>query len=224
MTSDWDKVIDSLSTITVTSHPNNDPVSIHGSAPQVTCIGIGTDAAVFQSALAPSFAFKKYAKENIAKVDVEASVYQTLGQSFYFSTCFAAYEDTLVLSFEEGKTLLDCVLQGIHIPKQVIKDVEDAREFIHTKGLHPRDIHLKNIILQKGRAKLLDVSAYIRPCNDFRWEHLKQGYDQCYHVIDGKPVPFWLVRTIQRWYNQKSARRYPQEDFIKTVISYFHKS
>ena len=58
-------------------------------------------------------------------------------------------------------TLFDCVLQGIHIPEQVINDVEDAREYVRNKGLNPRDIHLKNILLQNGRAKILDVSEYI---------------------------------------------------------------
>src|SRR5690606_26217314 len=47
----------------------------------------------------------------------------------------------LVLSYEEGKTLFDCILEGIHIPEQVIQDVEEAREYARSKGLNPRDIH-----------------------------------------------------------------------------------
>ena len=178
MENDWDIAIDSLSKITVFSNPNNEPVTISGDADDLKCIGMGTDAAVFQSLNAPAFAFKKYAKDKVAKVKVEANVYQILGDSPFFSTCFASYDEYLVLSYEEGKTLFDCVLQGIHIPEQVINDVEDARKYVRAKGLNPRDIHLKNILLQNGRAKILDVSEYILPGNDFRWEHLKKGYEQ----------------------------------------------
>jgi hypothetical protein len=39
----------------------------------------------------------------------------------------------LVLSYEFGVTLYDCLLQGIHIPKQVMVDVENARQFVRNK-------------------------------------------------------------------------------------------
>ena len=63
----------------------------------------------------------------------------------------------------------------------------DAREYVRQKGLNPRDIHLKNIFLQNGRAKIIDVSEYVQPGNDLRWEYLKKAYDQYYHLIEGKP-------------------------------------
>lgn len=223
MENDWDATIDTLSQITVTSNPNNEPVTISGHVEDLKCIGVGTDAAVFQSLNTPDFAFKKYAKDKKAKVKAEATVYQRLGDSPFFSTCFAAYDEYLVLSYEEGKTLFDCVLQGIHIPEQVIRDVEDAREYVRNKGLNPRDIHLKNILLQNGRAKILDVSEYIQSGNDFRWEHLKKGYEQYYHLIDGKSVPFWLVETIQKWYNQRNKYFSSYEDFIETMVNFLYK-
>lgn len=219
MENKWDIAMDSLSKMTVFSNPNNEPVTIKGSADDLKCIGLGTDAAVFQSINAPEFAFKKFAKDKMAKVKVEATVYERLGDSPLFSTCFASEDEYLVLSYEEGKTLLDCVLQGIHIPEQVINDVEDAREYIRSRGLNPRDIHLKNILLQNGRAKVLDVSEYILPGNDFRWEDLKTGYEQYYHLIDGKPVPFWLVETIRKWYNQQNKYT-SHEDFIKSIANF----
>jgi len=223
MENDWDATIDTLSQITVTSNPNNEPVTISGHVEDLKCIGVGTDAAVFQSLNTPDFAFKKYAKDKKAKVKAEATVYQRLGDSPFFSTCFAAYDEYLVLSYEEGKTLFDCVLQGIHIPEQVIRDVEDAREYVRNKGLNPRDIHLKNILLQNGRAKILDVSEYIQSGNDFRWEHLKKGYEQYYHLIDGKSVPFWLVETIRKWYNQRNKYFSSYEDFIETMVNFLYK-
>ena len=121
MESDWDKAIDSLSKIKVFSNPNNEPVTISGDADDLKCIGVGTDAAVFQSLSTSAYAFKIYAQDKVNKVKVEANVYHILGDSPFFSRCFASYDEYLVLSYEEGKTLFDCILQGIHIPEQCCK-------------------------------------------------------------------------------------------------------
>ncbi|MED4698860.1 serine/threonine protein kinase [Lysinibacillus capsici] len=220
---EWDKAIDSLSKINVFSNPNNEPVTISGEADDLKCIGVGTDAAVFQALFAPGYAFKVYAKDKVHKVKIEANVYEILGDSPFFSTCFASYDEYLVLSYEEGKTLFDCILQGIHIPKQVINEVEDAREYVRKKGLNPRDIHLKNILLQNGRAKIIDVSEYTLQGNDYRWEHLKKGYEQYYHVIDGNSVPFWLVETIRKWYNQR-GKNSSFEEFSKNILKFLLKN
>ncbi|MEH7235996.1 serine/threonine protein kinase [Bacillus sp. JJ1562] len=217
MEQNWEIAIDSLSKITVSSNPNNEPVTIIGDADDLKCVGVGTDAAVFQFLNSPAYAYKMYAKDKVDKVKIEANVYRTIGESPFFSTYFASYDNVLVLSYEEGITLYDCILQGIHIPKQVVIDVEDARNHVRSKGLNPRDIHLKNILLQNGRAKVLDVSEYIQPGNDFRWEHLKKGYDEYYHLIDGKSVPYWVVETVRKWYNQQGTYFPSFEDFMKIV-------
>ena len=88
------------------------------------------------------------------------------------------------------------------------------------KGLNPRDIHLKNILLQNGRAKIIDVSEYVQPGNDFRWEHLKKVYEEHYHLIDGKSVPFWLLETIRKWYNQRNKHFASYEEFMKGVLKF----
>jgi hypothetical protein len=210
-----------LHKISISSNPNNQPVTIHGNSDELRCIGVGTDAAVFQSIEAPSYAFKVYAEDKIAKIKIEEEVYQRLGDSSFFSTCFASNnEKYLVLSFEEGITLYDCLLQGIHIPEQVVQDVEDAREYVRQKNLNPRDIHLKNIILQNGKAKIIDVSEYVLPGNDFRWDHLKKAYKEYYHLIDGKTVPFWLLETIRKWYNQRDMQSSTFEEFMKNVLKH----
>ncbi|WP_155594029.1 serine/threonine protein kinase [Lysinibacillus cavernae] len=223
MENDWDKAISSLSKINVFSNPNNEPVTISGEADDLKCIGVGTDAAVFQSLSAPTYAFKIYAKDKIHKVKIEANVYQILEGSPFFSTCFASYDEFLVLSYEEGPTLFDCILQGIHIPEQVVNEVEDAREYVRNKGLNPRDIHLKNILLQNGRAKIIDVSEYTLQGNDFRWEHFKKGYEQYYHLIDGNPVPLWLVEKIRKRYNQR-GKNASYEEFTKNILKLLYKN
>ncbi|ANU21484.1 serine/threonine protein kinase [Planococcus plakortidis] len=213
----WQQAAHALAAITVEAQPDNEPVAITGAAQGFRCIGVGTDAAVFQSGDFPQYAFKLYAEGKEDKLEAEAKVYGLIGQSPYFSTCYGRDERMLVLKFEDGPTLFDCLLQGIYVPEEAIQDVEKAREYIREIGLNPRDIHLKNIILQNGRAKLLDVSEYIKPGNDFRWEHLKKAYQEYYAIIDGKPVPFWLLDTIRKWYHHWNRYSASFEEFMRIV-------
>jgi hypothetical protein len=220
MRKEWIFADKHLSKISISSNPNNEPVSIHGCSDHLRCIGIGTDAAVFQSIDVPAYAFKMYADDKIPKVQIEGEVYEVLGDSPYFSTCFGYKDNYLVLNFEGGITLYDCLLQGIPIPKQVIEDVVQAREYVRQKGLNPRDIHLKNILLQNGRAKIIDVSEYVQPGNDLRWEHLKKAYDQYYHLIKGKPVPLLLIETIRKRYNHRGNHSTIFEEFMDNTSTF----
>lgn len=222
MTNNWEKDIHSLSKINVFSNPNNQPVTIYGVAENLKCIGVGTDAAVFQSLSAPTYAYKLYAQDQRRKAQIEAQVYEALDRSPFFPTCFASSDDYIVLSYETGLTLYDCILQGIHISEQVVNEVEEARAYIKTKGLNPRDIHLKNILLQNGKAKIIDVSEYTVPGNDFRWEYLKKGYEQYYHLIDGTNVPLWIVVAIQKWYNQQGENA-TYEELSKALLKLLYK-
>ena len=70
MREDWMVADTFLSNISISSNPNNEPVSIHGSSDHLRCIGIGTDAAVFQSIDVPAYAFKMYADDKIEKIQI----------------------------------------------------------------------------------------------------------------------------------------------------------
>ncbi|WP_338472394.1 serine/threonine protein kinase [Niallia sp. XMNu-256] len=223
MREEWIFADKHLSKISVSSNPNNEPVSVHGTSDHLRCIGIGTDAAVFQSIDVPDYAFKMYANDRVQKVQIETEVYEKLGDSPYFSTCFGYKDNYLVLSFEEGINLYDCLLQGIPIPNEVIEDVDQAREYVRQKGLNPRDIHLKNILLQNGRAKIIDVSEYVKPGNDMRWEHLKKAYDLYYPFIKGKPVPHLIIETIRKTYNHRSIHSAPFDEFMDQTYSFLSK-
>ncbi len=205
-----------LSHITISSNPNNQPVSIHGNVKELKCIGIGTDAAVFQYIHEPAYAYKLFADDKLEKVQMEAMVYGKLGPSPYFSTFYKAKDRYLVVSYESGITLYHCLQQGIHIPSQVIQEVEKARAYAREKGLNPRDIHLKNILLQDDKVKIIDVSEYLLPGDDGRWEHLKRGYEEYYRLIDGKSIPTWLLETVRKSYNNRQTTSI--EDFFKDVL------
>lgn len=223
MQHDWEHDLPFLSHIHVSANPNNEPVTVTGASPQLRCVGVGTDAAVFQSVHAPKYVYKVYTAESSYKVAKEAAVYEQLAGAHYFPTCFAAADRYLVLSYEEGTTLYDCLIEGIHIPASIVDEVEEARTFIRSKGLNPRDIHLKNIVLQHGHVKILDVSEYVVDGNDYRWEYLKLGYEQYYSFIDGVSVPIWIMTTIQKWYSQRKEAAFSYEEFTKLITRFLPK-
>lgn len=201
---------------------NNAPVKVLGHAKKFYCIGVGTDAAVFCHIQYPEYAFKVYAPEAVSKKEVEREVYRKIRKSIYFPECFGSGTNFIGLSRESGKTLHECLLEGIHIPGRVIEDVDHARAYIRTLGLNPRDIHHKNVLLKDGRAKLLDVSEYVKQGNDKRWEHLKQAYDQFYPMVDRRKVPLWVLGAIKKWY-KRSGPSFSVDEFGKRMIQLLHK-
>ncbi|WP_308640061.1 protein kinase family protein [Paenibacillus silvisoli] len=221
MTADWKQVEEALKDIEVVGHDNNKPVSVIGLSEELRCIGIGTDAAVFYHPNTPNYAYKVYSPQSIEKKEVEAGIYKRLEGSPYFPHCYGTGPNYLVLSFEQGITLYDCLLHGIPVSEQVMQDVEDAREFVRGLGLNPRDIHLKNVLLQEGRGKVLDVSEYIKEGNDSRWEHLVWTYNHFYPLISGVQVPLWILETITNWYNRIDSASFGIEDFSKRVSQLF---
>jgi len=200
----WDHLAEAIKQIEVVANRENELVKVKQIPNQLECIGIGTDAAVFRPIEEPKLALKVFSPDKIEKVKIEQQVYSYLGESLYFPTFYGNGTNYLVLSYEEGLTLYECLAQGIPIPQQAIKDVDEARKYAQNRGLNPRDIHLKNILLYKGRAKLLDVSEYLKQGNDYRWEYLKRGYEEYYDMIRGKPIPYWVMDMVRKRYNQSS--------------------
>lgn len=218
---EWDNAERELSNLKVLSNGKNELVTVKGNSDKLECIGLGTDAAVYRFSDSPQYAFKVFSNDKLEKLEQENEVYLNLGQSEYFPVYYGRGMNFLVISFEKGLTLYECLLKGIHIPKQVIVDVDNGINYATERGLNPRDIHLKNILLQDGRAKLLDVSEYLNPGNDNRWEYLKEGYLEYYHHFDGKALPFWLLETARKWYNQAKPGRLDVHDFVKDLIFLF---
>jgi hypothetical protein len=217
----WDIASKELCKVIVTSNAENALVTVKSNSDKLQCIGVGTDAAVFRHIDAPSYAFKVFSLDKLRKMKKEKEVYSKLGHSEYFPIYYGGGFNFLVISFEEGITLYDCLLKGIHIPKQVIQDVDNARKHAQDRGLNPRDIHIKNILLFNGKAKLLDVSEYMKHGNDNRWEYLKEGYKKYYHLIDGKAIPLWIIETVRKWYNQAEPDSFNLQDFMQQLALFF---
>lgn len=218
---EWKIAEAELSKVKVTSNRKNELVTVRGNSDKLQCIGVGTDAAVFGYIYLPQYAFKVFSNDKLGKMETEVEVYSKLGHSDYFPVYYGRGSNFLVISFLEGITLFDCLLKGIHIPEQVIQDVGNAINYALGRGLNPRDIHLKNIILHKDRTTLFDVSEYMRPGNDNRWEYLKEGYREYYHLIDGKALPYWIIETVRKWYNQTKPESFNFHDFVQQLLIFF---
>jgi hypothetical protein len=223
MNSDWTQADSSLRCITVTGSENNEMVEVSGTAEGLECVGIGTDAAVFTYDLTPGYAFKVYSELALTKKETEKLVYEKLAGLPFFPQCYGSGDHYLVLSYEPGDTLHDCLIQGIPIPEQVIMDVETACEQARSCGLNPRDIHLKNVIMQDGRGKVLDVSEYVKEGNDKRWEHLVWAYHTFYPSIEGKKIPAWVLESIRRGYSRLDQANVNLDDFAARVNQLFSK-
>ena len=77
-------------------------------------------------------------------------------------------------------------------------------------GLHPKDIHLKNVIVQGQRAKVIDVSKYVAPGDaDPVWEALAEAYRRYYPAIRGRGIPIWLIETVKRAYRDQGMGTRP---------------
>lgn len=148
-------------------------------------------------------------------------MYECLKGSPYFPQYYGSGRNYIAISYEQGETLYDCLVQGIPIPEQVITDVEQARDYVRSLGLNPRDIHLKNVLLQEGRGKVLDVSEYVQEGNDNRWEHLVLVYHNLYPLISGVKVPTWILETIKQWYNRIDKATFIIEEFAQDVMKLF---
>lgn len=210
---DMQKYESQLAQIDFQLSPTNDLVVVHFIPSSFRLIGLGTDAVVVQHADLPAFVFKVYHPAKAYKVEHEFSAYQQLGDHPSFCQCVGRGERWLLLSYEEGPTLLDCLEQGIVIPKQVIQDVESARIYVRSVGLNPRDLHLKNVILQEGHIKILDVSEYVHAGDDRRWDHLVQGYYQFYGLIRGRKIPYWVIEWVKKSYYLQMGETFTVHEF-----------
>lgn len=220
---DWLKADSLLGQVEIIGNAENDLVSIEGNTDGLECIGVGTDAAVFIMPELPQYAFKIYSQQALDKKNIEKEVYAKLKGSPYFAACYGDGVNYLVLSFEDGPTLQDCITLGIPVPEQVILDVEEARRYVRSVGLNPRDIHLKNVVNQNGRGKVLDVSEYVKEGDDQRWDHLVWAYYNVYPRFNEIKVPLWVIDAVKKWYHRRNKSVMNLEEFSSKVIRLFDK-
>lgn len=193
-----------LPQLIIRSRSTHDPVEIIQVPAGWTVMGQGNYAAVLHSIDDPRWVVKVYA-EGRPGIEDEVEAYRKLGNHPAFPECYEAGENFLILKRIEGINLYNCLIQGIPIPSQVIRDVDHAVAYARTRGLNPRDIHGKNILMHEGRGYVVDVSDFLLEGPDRVWEHFKWAY-------------LWIYRPFFRWRAAGISR-----DSLEKLRTYYRK-
>ena len=195
---------DVLALVRLTSPDRHEPVVVDALPVPLRMVGRGTDAVVVAHPAFPDRVFKVYAEAAIGALHDEYLAYERLAGSPLFPSCLGRGDNYLVLTYEAGPTLYDCLVDGTVVRPQVMSDVEAARSHARRAGLHPTEVHLKKVIVQDGRAKVIDVSKYVAPGDDDPvWEALAEAYRRYYPAIRGRAIPVWLIETVKRAYREQ---------------------
>ncbi|MBD2535275.1 serine/threonine protein kinase [Nostoc flagelliforme FACHB-838] len=115
----------------------------------------------------------------------EVDVYHRLGSHPAFSECLYAKDSFLILKRLYGTTLYDCMHLGLPIPKQVIRDINEALDYARRCSLHPHDVHGRNVMMYQGRGLVVDISDFLHLEACSKWNDLKKAY-------------YWLYRPVLR--------------------------
>ena len=184
----------------VTPH---DPVKVHKLPSPWQVLGTGNYAAVVYHPDYPLVVVKIYAPGRPG-FEEEREVYRRLGSHPAFSECLYAGEGFLVLKRLQGVTLYDCLHLGLRIPERVIRDIDQALDYARGRGLHPHDVHGRNVMMLEGRGLVVDISDFLDEETCSKWNNLKRAYYWLYLPLFSPlrlRVPYFaldIVRTSYR--------------------------
>jgi hypothetical protein len=208
-----------LAGIRLRAGASNEPITLEHLPAPLQLLGRGTDAVVVRHPGLPERAFKVYPPETVGCLADEHHAYRCLAGSPYYAACLGRGDFYLVLSYEPGPTFYECLVQGIPIPEQAMADVEAARLSARRLGLHPKDVHLKNVLLQGERARVIDVSKYVAPGDEDRvWDHLAEGYRRFYPLLRGRRIPVWVIELVKRRYKAQRPDQFSLDLFAARML------
>lgn len=188
--------------IQLTSESPFDPIIVTNQSKSWKTIGSGNYAGVFSNDENPEWVVKVYGR-NPEELKKEIEVYKKLGTHGAYSTLYAYGEDYLVLKKLEGITLFDAIIKGVLIPESVIKDVDRGLHYAKSIGLNPFDVHGKNVVMNKGRGFIVDVSDFYKQGYCCKWDDLKKAYYKIYKPFLIKyhpPIPFFIMDRVRKGY------------------------
>ncbi|OKH60799.1 serine/threonine protein kinase [Scytonema sp. HK-05] len=192
-------------------HPHN-PVEVRHVPKPWQLLGRGNYAAVVYHPDYPNLVVKIYAPGRPGFFE-EVEVYRRLGSHPAFSECLYAGDGFLVLKRLHGVTLYDCMHRGLRIPKQVIRDIDSALDYARQRGLHPHDVHGRNVMMLQGRGLVVDVSDFLHQETCSKWNDLKRAYYWLYRPLLSPlrlRVPYFVLNVVRRSYRflRRLASRY----------------
>lgn len=165
-------------------------------------LGSGNYAAVLFHPDYEDYAVKVYAPGRPG-IEEETEVYRRLGSHPAFSGLLHAGAEFLVIRRLRGTTFYDCIKRGIPIPVQAVKDIDRALEYAESQGLHPHDVHAKNVMLQDGRGLVVDVSDFLKREDCTMWSDFKKAYYRLYRPLASRgmfPVPAPVLEAVRKGY------------------------
>ncbi|HEX2078594.1 MAG TPA: hypothetical protein VHG08_12820 [Longimicrobium sp.] len=201
-----------LPALRIESVSASDPVVVRHAPAPWRVLGRGNYAAVLVHPAHPEVVVKVYAPGRPG-VEAEREVYRRLGRHPAYSECLHAGDGWLALRRLHGVTLYDCLHRGLPIPEQVIRDIDQALEYARRRGLHPHDVHGRNVMMHEGRGLVVDVSDFLRDEDCGKWRDLKKAYFRVYRPVFMRlrlRVPYWtldLVRLGYRLFRKVSPDR-----------------
>ena len=195
-----------LPALVLASVDPDDPVVVsHAPAPW-RVLGCGNYAAVLAHPDHPEVVAKVYAPGRPG-LAAELEVYGRLGDHPAFSRCLASGAvgelGYLVLRRLHGVTLYDAVHRGLPIPERVIRDVDAALDHARRRGLHPHDVHGRNVMMHDGRGLVVDVSDFLEEEDCSKWRDLRRAYRRVYRPLFMRlrlPVPYAVLTLVRRGY------------------------
>ena len=180
----------------------HDPVVVRHVPWPWRLLGRGNYAAVLEHPDHPELVAKIYAPGRPG-FDDERTVYERLGEHPAYSRCLYAAEGVLVLRRLHGVTLYDAVHRGLPIPERVIRDVDAALDYARRRGLHPHDVHGRNVMMHEGRGLVVDVSDFLKAEDCTKWRDLKTAYRRFYRPVLMRlrlPVPYLALDLVRLGY------------------------
>ncbi|MDM8523491.1 hypothetical protein QUF80_08990 [Desulfococcaceae bacterium HSG8] len=166
------------------------------------CAGVGNSAAVFRHDRYPDIAIKIFSDICTHIALRESEVYRKLGDSSFYPKLYGSGKNYLVLRYIPGQSAYECLLEGMFIQEQVVSDINEAVSYARQRGLNPRNLHAKNILVYNGRGYLVDVSDYMKNGRCYHFDILRYIYYKLYIRFSrpGMRIPFWLLESIRRGY------------------------
>ncbi len=191
-----------VNVVNIESIEPHNPVQVAQIPQPWQLLGTGNYAAVFNHPDYQDIVVKIYASGREGWEE-EVEVYRRLGHHPAFSQCFYAEPNWLILKRIHGITLYDCLHLGITIPRQVIKDIDQALDYAKSKSLTPHDVHGRNLMMGKNQGLVVDVSDFLKSSPCWAWQDLKKAYYCLYlplfswHQLS---VPYWCLDKIRSGY------------------------
>lgn len=188
--------------INIQSINSEDPVVVEHVPDSWSLLGCGNYAAVFTHKDFEDYVVKIYAKGRPGLKE-EIEVYKAIGDHPAYSALVYYTDEYLILKRIRGITLYNCFKLGIKIPVKIIKDIDEALEYARKRGLHPHDVHVKNIMMMDNRGVVVDISDFKHKEYCYLWDDFKKAYYKYYLPFFYRctiPIPDSILNFIRKSY------------------------